>query len=184
MGFFDKFRKDRGKDKTGEIAFDQTPADEDTLRAGRAEERDLSIPHSGFDDSLQKKSQSKPTSVVQPLREEGAVYFRRGNAYFKLENYERAIQDYTRAIVVFPEYIEAYFNRAMAYKNIRNYHRAIEDYSRIIEIAPNFVAAYAARAALYADLNDHDSALEDMKAAARLGSKDIQELLKTKGIEW
>lgn len=184
MGFFDKFRKGRRKDKTVEIAFDQPSADEGALQEDPAEEGDLPAALSGPDDSLQKTGRDRPASVTHPLREEGALYFQRGNAYFKLENYDRAIQDYTRAIAVFPEYIEAYFNRAAAYKNTRNYHQAIEDYSRIIEIAPNFVAAYTGRAALYTDLNDHVSALEDMRAAARLGSKDIQELLKTRGVEW
>jgi tetratricopeptide (TPR) repeat protein len=184
MGFFDRFKKIRPTENTGDSALDQTPPEGDTSQAGPAGDRDPSIPLSGFDDRLQKKGPGKPTSVSEPLRQEGAVYFQRGNAYFKLENYDRAIQDYSRAIDVFPEYIEAYYNRAITYKSIQNYLQAIEDYTRIIEIAPNFVAAYAGRATLYAVLNDHVSALEDMKMAARLGSKDIQELLKAKGVEW
>jgi tetratricopeptide (TPR) repeat protein len=184
MGFFDRFKKTRGADKPGEVSRDQAPGDAESIEAGRSEERDLSIPLAGFEDSREKKDQGKLTSFVQPLREEAAIYFRRGNAYFKLQNYERAIHDYSRAIDVFPEYIEAYYNRAVAYKYVENYLKAIEDYSTIIEIAPNFVAAYAGRATLYTALNDHVSAMEDMKTAARLGLKDIQDLLKAKGIEW
>ncbi len=184
MGFFDRFKKTRGTDKSDEVPPEQTPGEAELTEAGRTEERDLSIPLAGFEDSREKKDQGKPNSFIQPLREEGAIYFRRGNAYFKLQNYERAIQDYSRAINVFPEYIEAYYNRAIAYKFVENYLKAVEDYSTIIEIAPNFVAAYAGRATLYTALNDHVSALEDMKMAARLGLKDIQDLLKAKGIEW
>jgi len=184
MGFFDRFKKIRGTDIRQEVPPDQTSASEEAIEAGRAEEKDLSIPLAGFEDTREKKGQGKPTSFIQPLREEAAIYFRRGNAYFKLQNYERSIQDYSRAIDVFPEYIEAYYNRAIAYKYVENYLKAIEDYSTIIEIAPNFVAAYAGRATLYTALNDLVSALEDMKMAARLGSKDIQDLLKAKGVQW
>jgi tetratricopeptide (TPR) repeat protein len=184
MGFFDRFKKIPGTDKPGDVRRDQATGDAEVIEAGRVEERDLSIPVAGFEDSREKKDQGKPTSFIQPLREEAAIYFRRGNAYFKLQNYERSIQDYSRAIDVFPEYIEAYYNRAIAYKYVENYLKAIEDYSMIVEIAPNFVAAYAGRATLYTALNDHVSALEDMKMAARLGLKDIQDLLKAKGVQW
>jgi tetratricopeptide (TPR) repeat protein len=184
MGFFDRFKKTRGAGKPGDVPRDQAPGDAASIEAGRAEGRDLSIPLAGFEDSREKRNRGKPASYIQPLREEAAGYFRRGNAYFKLQNYERSIQDYSRAIDVFPEYIEAYYNRAIAYKFVENYLKAIEDYSQIIEIAPNFVAAYAGRAALYTALNDHVSALEDMKMAARLGLKDFQDILKAKGVEW
>jgi len=185
MGFFDRFKKTRGTDQRGDAPGDKVTGDAGSMEADRAEERDPSIPPAGFEDSVEKKVESKPTSYMQSLRrEEAAGYFRRGNAYFKLQNYERSIQDYSRAIDVFPEYIEAYYNRAIAYKLIDNYLKAVEDYSQIIEIAPNFVAAYAGRATLYTALNDHVSALEDMKMAARLGLKDMQDLLKAKGIEW
>jgi len=184
MGFFDRFKKNRGTDQPVNIPRDLVTGDAGPIEAGRAEERDSSIPLAVFEDSREKKDQGRSTSYMQPRREEAESYFRRGNAYFKLQNYERSIQDYSRAIDVFPEYIEAYYNRAIAYKFIDNYLKAIEDYSQIVEIAPNFVAAYAGRAKLYTALSDHVSALEDMKMAARLGLKEYQDLLKAKGIEW
>lgn len=184
MGFFDRLKKIRPAKGKGETPPEHEPPDEQTAQAGMAPEADSPIPLSGFDDRRQEMGRGGHPSVPQPLREEASAYFQRGNAYFKLENYERAIQDYSRAIAVFPEYIEAYYNRAIAYKNIQDHLRAIDDYSRIIEIAPNFVAAYTGRAALYAALNDQFSAMEDMKIAARLGSQEIQDLLKAKGIDW
>ena len=185
MGFFDRFKRKGATGQPGDVPSGQVTGDAMPIESERAEGRDLSIPSAGFDDSREKKVEGKPTSYMQSLRrEEAAGYFRRGNAYFKLQNYERSIHDYSRAVEVFPEYIEAYYNRAIAYKLIDNYLKAVEDYSQIIEIAPNFVAAYAGRATLYTALNDHLSALEDMKMAARLGLKDMQDLLKAKGIEW
>jgi len=185
MGFFDRFKKKRGPDQPEDVPRDLTTGHAGSPDSEPAEGGDLSAPLAGFEERRGKKFQEMPASYPQSLRrDEAAGYFRRGNAYFKLQNYERSIQDYTRAIDVFPEYIEAYYNRAIAYKFTENYPKAIEDYSRIIEYAPNFVAAYAGRATLYTALNDHVSTLEDMKMAARLGLKDMQDLLRAKGIEW
>lgn len=185
MGFLDRFKKNRGAGQPSDVPPERVKQDTLSAESERAEDGDPSVPLMGSEDGREKKDRIKPTPYPQSLRrDEAAGYFRRGNAYFKLQNYERSIQDYSRAIDVFPEYIEAYYNRAIAYKFIENYPKAIEDYSRIIEIAPNFVAAYAGRATLYTALNDHVSALEDMKSAARLGLKDMQDLLKAKGIEW
>ncbi len=185
MGFFDRFKKNRGAGPSSDVPPERVIQDKLSAVPELAEEGDPSVPLAGSEDGREKKDRIQSTPYPQSLRrDEAAGYFRRGNAYFKLQNYERSIQDYSRAIDVFPEYIEAYYNRAIAFKFIENYPKAIEDYSQIIEIAPNFVAAYAGRATLYTALNDHVSALEDMKMAARLGLKDMQDLLKAKGIEW
>jgi tetratricopeptide (TPR) repeat protein len=43
------------------------------------------------------------------------AYRNRGNAYFKLGQYQLAIEDYNKAITLKPDYTGAYKNRAVVY---------------------------------------------------------------------
>ena len=54
----------------------------------------------------------------------------RGNMYFELGQYERAIQDYDEAIRLDPEYANAYYNRGIAYGNLGQQELADRDFAR------------------------------------------------------
>jgi Tfp pilus assembly protein PilF len=60
----------------------------------------------------------------------------------------------------------------------------MKDYDKAIELDPKDAEAYHCRAVVYEELGDHQNALKDYKTAAKLGSKDAQKYLKTKGVNW
>ncbi|MDP7085880.1 MAG: tetratricopeptide repeat protein [Dehalococcoidia bacterium] len=62
--------------------------------------------------------------------DDALAYNNRGNAYYYLGEYQRAIQDYDKAIQLDPDYRMAYFNRGNAYDDLGQYQRAIQDYDK------------------------------------------------------
>lgn len=116
--------------------------------------------------------------------DEAAAAFRRANAYFAIRNYGRAVSDYTRALEHAPRSPEIYFNRAIAHERAGRYSKAVEDYTSAVTVNPQYVKAYCNRASLCWSQGERDQALSDMKRAARLGLREMQSYLKSKGIDW
>ena len=118
------------------------------------------------------------------IHEEAITGFRRANAYFAVKNYGPAIRDYSRAIERSPRSPEIYYNRGIAYEKAGKFIKAIEDYSSAVDADPQYVKAYCNRASLLWSQGETKQAMEDMKKAARLGMREMQGFLKSKGIAW
>lgn len=112
------------------------------------------------------------------------AYTNRGNTYSRLGNNRQAIEDYDKAIEIDPRYARGYINRGVVYMALGNDRQAIGDYDKAIEINPYGAEAYYKRGAAYSHLGNTGQAIEDLKTAARLGYKDAQNTLRSKGMEW
>ena len=55
------------------------------------------------------------------------VYTRRGNAYAKKGQHDKAITEYSNALAVNPRYALAYYNRGVTHWNLKDRQQAIED---------------------------------------------------------
>ena len=51
------------------------------------------------------------------------AYNNRGNAYYDLKDYQKAIADYTKAIELKPDYATAYYNRGSAHDDLKDYQK-------------------------------------------------------------
>ena len=118
------------------------------------------------------------------IHEEAITGFRRANAYFAVKNYGRAISDYSRAIEHSPRSPEIYYNRGITHEKAGKFIKAIEDYTHAVSVDPQYGKAYCNRASLLWSQGETKQALEDMKKAARLGIREMQGFLKSKGIDW
>jgi tetratricopeptide (TPR) repeat protein len=96
------------------------------------------------------------------------IYRKRGFAYKRLGEYQRAIVDYDRAIELDPNYARAYASRGSAFRNLREYKRAIEDYNRALENRPSYLWAYAGRGQAYSLLKEYTHAIKDLNHAIEL----------------
>ena len=45
----------------------------------------------------------------------------RGNIYYNLQDFDKALADYTSTIQIDPKYTQAYFNRANTYDDLKLY---------------------------------------------------------------
>lgn len=107
------------------------------------------------------------TQKIQQNPNDADSYFNRGNAYYDLKQYERAIQDYSKAIALNTNYAEAYFNRGIVYYNLGQYERAILDYNKALEFKQHeFI--YNNRGNAYSKLGQKERAILDFDKAIEL----------------
>jgi tetratricopeptide (TPR) repeat protein len=95
-------------------------------------------------------------------------FFLRGLAYYRKNEYARAVFDFNEAIRLDPNSANFYFNRAMAYTLMQNYDQAIDDFTAVIRIDPKNVEAYNNRGLIYASKREYDSAIADYDRAIAL----------------
>jgi tetratricopeptide (TPR) repeat protein len=99
------------------------------------------------------------------------VFNNRGFAYYRKQNYARAIADYDQAIALEPKYVIAYNNRGNAYYAMQDYDRAITSYGQAIALYPNYAVFYDNRGDAYRAKNDYDRAIADYDRAIELDPK-------------
>jgi tetratricopeptide (TPR) repeat protein len=73
------------------------------------------------------------------------AYHNRGHAYWKKDQFDKAISDYTKAIELNPRLAEAYNNRGVAYFFKKEYEKAWDDVHKVQNLGytvhPEFVRA-------------------------------------------
>ncbi len=112
---------------------------------------------------------SQPGSI-QDSPSSAAAYLARGDQYFGLKDYDRAIADYSQAIFLMPDFAEAYNNRGLAYalKGKDNMVKAIADYSQAIQLRPDYAYAVNNRGVAYMASGHPEDALQDFDRAIQL----------------
>ncbi|HEY6408782.1 MAG TPA: tetratricopeptide repeat protein [Ktedonobacteraceae bacterium] len=104
---------------------------------------------------------------IQLNPRDAMAYSERGDAYYMLEEYERAILDYSYALSLDSTCIPAYSNRGLAYSHLEEYKRAIADFTRAIALNANEVSTYYNRGNAYALLEDYKRAIADYDSVLR-----------------
>jgi len=99
-------------------------------------------------------------------------FFNRGNAKYRLRDYQGAIADYTKAIQIDPQDAFSYVNRGNAKKGLGDHQGAIADYSKAIEINPQYANAYKNRGIAKELVRDLKGACADWKEASSIGDQD------------
>ncbi|NET59704.1 MAG: tetratricopeptide repeat protein [Symploca sp. SIO2E6] len=96
------------------------------------------------------------------------VFFRCGESYASMEQYDNALQQFNRAIELEPKYVEALRERAKIYKEMKRYEEALQDLKRTIELEPTNYLVFGERAKLYKEMKRDEDALQDLKRALEL----------------
>ena len=92
----------------------------------------------------------------------------RGNAYYKKNDYDRAIEDYDESIKTLPGYARAFNNRGLAFQKKGDLPRALDDFNQSIRHDPKSAPAFANRAEALRRKGDYRRAANDYTAAIRL----------------
>ncbi len=96
------------------------------------------------------------------------TYFKRGLAYEKLGEDEKAIKCYTRALQIKPGMETALNNRGVVYYRQSEYRKAINDFSHAINLNPGYALVYYNRGNVYGTTGDPDRALADYNQSIRI----------------
>jgi tetratricopeptide (TPR) repeat protein len=92
----------------------------------------------------------------------------RGNAYYKKNDYDRAIADYDLSIKAVPNYARAFNNRGLAFQKKGDMTRAMDDFNQSIKMDPKSAPAFVNRADALRRKGDYRRASNDYTAALRL----------------
>lgn len=136
-----------------------------TFGAGTAVAQDTEVcrGHAGDTIAACTRVISSPSSTREQV---GDAYINRGQHYYEIKEYDRAIEDFNRAIPLKPRWVEmAYGNRGNAYYAKGEADRAIDSYDRAIAIDKNYAAALTARGMLYEKAGAIERAKADFEAA-------------------
>ena len=100
------------------------------------------------------------------------IYYLRGLAKAKLEEYDAAITDYDEAIRLNSDDSSAYYQRGLAKVKIGRYDAAITDYDEAIRLNSDDSSAYYQRGLAKVELRQYDAAIADYDEAIRLNPND------------
>lgn len=64
------------------------------------------------------------------------LYYNKGNACYRLSDYEEAVNCYSMAVAADSTYAEPYLNRANAYLRLNDIDNCISDYEKYLELKP------------------------------------------------
>jgi lipoprotein NlpI len=95
-------------------------------------------------------------------------YNGRGNAYYNLKQYKKAIADYTNSIALMHSYADSYSSRGDSYRQLKQYHSAVSDYTKTIQLDPDNGYNYYYRAIAYEKLGKKALAEKDQLKAKQL----------------
>jgi tetratricopeptide (TPR) repeat protein len=88
----------------------------------------------------QKKFQEAFNAYTEALKlghpEPAIVLDNRGDVFFHVKNYDKAIADYSAAIKINPRYATAYFDRGAAHEEKGEYNEAQEDFDKAVQLDP------------------------------------------------
>jgi Flp pilus assembly protein TadD len=92
----------------------------------------------------------------------------RGMAYFKIQEFKRAIEDLSSYAQLKPHDPAGFRYRGLSYLQLKNLEGALSDINRAIELKPDTPEDYCSRGIIYDSTGDHDRALSDYSKAISL----------------
>ncbi|BAY76665.1 hypothetical protein NIES25_31220 [Nostoc linckia NIES-25] len=96
------------------------------------------------------------------------VFFRCGESYRSMEQYDKALQNFDRAIELYPRYVEAMAKRGNTYCLMERYEDGLQDFNRVIELNPQDEKTLANRGQAYRLMERYEKALQDFDRAIEL----------------
>jgi tetratricopeptide (TPR) repeat protein len=97
------------------------------------------------------------------------LYIWRGNTWYNIKEYDKAIADYEKVLVLDNNSALALYNRGFAWIAKKEYDKAIEDYDKVISLYPNdYAVVFLNRAAIRRINKEYEKAIEDYNEAIRI----------------
>ncbi len=95
-----------------------------------------------------------------------------GNAYYAMDNYDKAMECYNNALKLDPENAEAWNNKGFTYFTLGQMNAAIDSYTKAIELNPSYRQAWYNRAYTYHAIGKLHLAVRDYWEALKMEPMD------------
>ncbi|MDP6925119.1 MAG: tetratricopeptide repeat protein [Candidatus Scalindua sp.] len=125
----------------------------------------------GFSEHSNENHPSSITYLSDTIRlnpENQYAYLNRGDAYYSLKQYKKAIEDYNKTIELDPENVIAYGRKGDAYGRLKQYKNSIINYAKAIELDPEYAPAYNNRANILFTTRQYEKAIKDYSKTIEL----------------
>jgi len=114
------------------------------------------------------------TEQLEKSKNTAATYVQRGELYFQLGDFDRAIADMGQALALDDELADAWFWRGMAQGRLGLVAKGIEDLSVFIKLRPNSSVGYTKRGVRYIWNGDLKNARVDLQRAVELDANNAE----------
>jgi tetratricopeptide (TPR) repeat protein len=111
-------------------------------------------------------------SGLESERNLAVSFFHRGRAYFRRQDFSRALEDFDEAIRLDPSFNNAYFQRGDVYLALEEYDNALRDFGEVVRLNPDDAIAYRYRGNAYLAKGESENAIRDYDEALRLNPDD------------
>lgn len=101
------------------------------------------------------------------------IYWMRGSARYRLNNFQAAIKDFDSAIALTPNKAIYYRSRGSARGKLKQYPQALADFNQAVRLDPKNVTGHLYRGLTQALLGKYNLAITDFTTAIRLDPKSI-----------
>lgn len=115
------------------------------------------------EDYIEAAIQFSQAAELNP--QDACVYEYLGDAYFGLNDKEKALENYNKAIGLDPTNAFVYEKRGKTYEALEDYEKAIEEYTKAIELEQRVGDFYIERGMVYSCVGNYKSALSDFTDA-------------------
>jgi tetratricopeptide (TPR) repeat protein len=75
--------------------------------------------------------------VIDSDSRHAQAYQARAAAWYRLQDYDRAIADYTEAIAIDPKYIQSFYGRGLSWEQKGKFQNALDDFRFFVSVNPN-----------------------------------------------
>ncbi len=137
----------------------------------------IAIQEGNFEQAVQISTKLLNEFIQNPTKEElkfiseGEVLFRRGYAYFKLQEYKKALEDYNLSIQK-AENPNAYSERGVLYFTVGKLSEALVNMNIALDLEPDNSYRYSSRAYIRAAAGMVVLAMQDYRKAVELDPED------------
>lgn len=108
---------------------------------------------------------SRAIAIDRRANSRERAFLRRGNAYFEIGDYRRAVEDFSAVIAINPKVAGYFDNRLQAYRSLGLFESALEDANRSVRMTTGQAFAYRSRGLVYGDMNRLQFAIDDFSTA-------------------
>ena len=86
-------------------------------------------------------------------------YLKKGNSFFKVSNYDKAIFYYQKALELNPNHPVPLLNKGVIFDQLKRYDEALSHYDKAIALKPDYAEAFFNKGVIYHQLKRYDEAL-------------------------
>jgi len=125
-----------------------------------------------------------PHKIPSKVFKDSIFLLDKGNYFFSLGNYDKAIESYKKAITVNPSFVSCYYNLGVTYSILGRYSESIKNFETVVSIQPLNGYPYLYLGWIYKRLENPGMSEHYLKIARRIfaSQDDISLVRKTEAI--